>query len=113
MGRILALGLALPLAGCDVLIDECVDAVFIADHGLEVKNAGSYDARMTVVYGGDRKITDTTYIVAGEKQTVWYSDDALDVTIERIFDGQILYQDHLSRADFRREHDRFEITVYP
>ena len=127
MGRILAWGLALPaLAGCDVLIDECVDATFYPDHGIEVKNAGTWDVRMTVVYdewADDdhdddtpdefKTRVDTTYIVAGEKQTVWYPQEPLDVKIERIFDGQILYQDHLSRADFRREHDRFEITVYP
>jgi hypothetical protein len=117
MGRILFL--ALPaLAGCDVLIEEgvdaCVDAVFIADHGIEVKNAGIWEARMTVVYDEDAEgFTDTTYLNPGEKQTVWYDDAAMTVTIERILDGQILYQDHLSRPDFRREHDRVEITVYP
>jgi len=125
MGRLLAL-LALPLAGCDVLIDECVEATFYPDHGIEVKNAGVRDARMTVVYeewvdddhDDDtpdewKTRVDTTYLVPGEKQTVWYGDHELDVTIERVLDGQILYQDHLSRPDFRREHDRFEITVYP
>ncbi|HEX7898000.1 MAG TPA: hypothetical protein VF950_09590 [Planctomycetota bacterium] len=116
----------LGLAGCDALIDDCVDATFYPDYGIEVKNAGNRDARLTVVYDewvDDDHDDDTpdelktrvemNYIVAGEKQTVWYAHEALTVTIERILDGQILYQDHLSRADFRRENGRFEITVYP
>ena len=72
MGRLLLL--AIPaLAGCDVLIDECVDATFFPDHGIEVKNAGVYSARMTVVYdeweeGDDdepdelKTVTDTTHL---------------------------------------------------
>ena len=125
MGRLLVL-VAPALAGCDVLIEDCIDATFYPDHGIEVKNAGINDARMTVVYDEwvdddhdddtpDVRKTrvDRTYLVPDEKQTVWYGYYSLDVTIERIIDGQVLYRDHLSRADFSREHDRVEITVYP
>jgi hypothetical protein len=122
MGRILAL-LALPLAGCDVLIDECVEATFYPDHGIEVKNAGAYDAQLIVVYDEwvkhedepdeFRTVTDTTHLSAGEKQTVWYPQEPMNVKIIRIFDGQVLFEDHFSRADFRGEHDRIELTVYP
>jgi len=122
MGRILAL-LALPLAGCEVMIDECVDAVFYPDHGVEVKNAGANDARMIVVYeewetredepDELKTVTDTTYLAPGEKQTVWYPDEPMNVKIIRIADGMVLFEDHFSQADFRGEHDRIELTVYP
>jgi hypothetical protein len=127
MARFLLLGLALPLTACDVLVEECVDAcvdaVFYPDHGVEVANAGRSDARVTVVYdtwveedddtSEFKTITDTMHLLPGEKQTGWYPREPLHVTIERIIDGQILFQDHFSRADFRGEHDRIELTVYP
>jgi hypothetical protein len=128
MARFLVLAVAaaaLPaLGGCDILIDECVDATFYPDYGIELKNAGAWEVRMTVVYdeweegeddAPDELVTKTrtTGIVAGEKVTKWYPHEPLDVKIERIVDGRVLFQDHFSAADFDREHDRVELTVYP
>lgn len=132
MGRILLL--ALPaLAGCDVLIEECVSAcwnwTFVPEHGIELKNAGTEDVRLTVVYDyweeGDEvedgpdepdrleTVTDVNHLRANEKVTVWYPDEGLDVKVERVRDGQVLFQDYIRGREFEKEHYRVEITVYP
>lgn len=128
MGRVLVL-LIPALAGCDVLIDACVEATFYPDHGIELKNAGQSDVRLKVVYdywvegeeneeGPDepdelRVKTDFTYLVPNEKVTNWYPDEALEVTVTRLSDGLILYHEYISRGEFDKEHNRVEITVYP
>lgn len=122
--------LALALGGCDVLVEECVDGcidwVFLPDHGLEVANGGGAEARVEASWEewvdedeedatpGRYETRVRTYDLApGEKETRWYGDVGVSVKITRRADGGVLFEDHFSGADFERENDRIELTVYP
>ena len=127
MGKLLAALVTLPtLAGCDQLIDDCIEWTFYPNHGIEVANQGNSEARVTVTFEewveeGEDSLQDSRYVTRtrifdvnpGDQEERWYGDVEMTVTVTRKSDGLLLYQDHYSDRDFEKEHDRVELTVYP
>lgn len=110
--RIPTLLAALALAGC---LEE--------SRRIEVSNRGVLEAELTVEYdvwvdagewGGwwETRVGERT-LSPGDTWTEAFPDAPVHVTVVRIVDGLVLYDEWLSDGDFEEEHGRIEIAVYP
>ncbi len=112
MGRFLALGLAaavLPACG---------------ENRIWVSNAGTGGARVDVRYYTHHEEPITGYSWSEHEHDSWlvgpgqigekeYPTSVLEVTITEEAGGAVLYKEDLTYDDFRDEHSRIEIVVYP
>ncbi|HEX7898001.1 MAG TPA: hypothetical protein VF950_09595 [Planctomycetota bacterium] len=112
MARFLVLGLAaaaLPACG---------------ENKIRVDNAGTGEARVYVSYYTHHEEPITGYSWSEREHDSWivgpgqageqeYPSSALEVTITREPGGAVLYAADLTYDDFRDEHSRIEVTVFP